>query len=51
MFPNFLQRPVEFRSLQKVWDIFLFVAGGPVGTRAHRLKLSPDGRGPWPEKQ
>ena len=49
--PNFLQRPVGFRSLQKVWGIFLFVAGGAASTHAHRLKLSPAGRGPWPEAQ
>ena len=26
------------------------MAWGAVNTQAHRLKLSPDGRGPWPEE-
>ena len=36
---------------RKFGFFFLFVAGGALSTRAHRLKLSPDGRGPWPEEQ
>jgi hypothetical protein len=47
-FCNDLSSSVRCRKFGR---FFLFVAGGSVSTRAHRLRLSPDGRAPLPEEQ